>query len=461
LFVFGRDFEDLFTSRSRLHEMNVHQTCLANTDMLTGLANRRRFYSVLDRSAEEGAPCTVLLIDLDGFKQINDLHGHAVGDEVLREVAKRIAHQTAGSLCTARTGGDEFAVIVAGLLSDVNAGSYGGRIIEALGDPVVLETVTLLVGASIGVFNRGADPRELANRHVEQADYALFEAKQNGRNRVSVFRPEHEALIKRSSHVEQVVRNANLGDELKVVFQPIVDARTGNLNGFEALARWHSSTLGQVTPGEFIPIAERSDMIHAITSTVMKKALAQAREWPVQIQLKVNLSARDLCSRSSMNVLVTQLAESEITPSRLTFEVTETALGGSFEAIQSAVAMIKDAKIGLAVDDFGTGYSSLSYIHNLKPDLIKIDQSFVSRLGKDDGAEAIIETIIALCRGVGARCLAEGVETDQQMRILRSMGCDELQGFGIGRPMDAGDPALLGESFQYESETMKGGPFHI
>ena len=441
VFVFARDFEDLVTSRSRLSEMNAYQTHLANSDALTGLANRRRFYAVLDDAADEGRPCTVLVIDLDGFKQINDLYGHSLGDAVLREIGTRIARETLGSLCTARMGGDEFAVVLDVCLPDAHAQEYGNRIIAACNVPVVLETLTLSVGASIGIYNSGSPNGSTSGGHVERADYALFHAKQSGRNQVAIFRCEYEVQRKRGSHVEQVLRNARLDEELTVLFQPIVDADTRQLNGFEALARWNSPVLGQVAPAEFIPIAERSDLIHSVTRSVLHKALSQASDWPSHIKLKINLSARDL-SGLCMADLLEQMERSKVDPRRVTFEVTETALG-SLETILENVAMVKDRGISLAVDDFGVGYSSLSYIHQLKPDLIKIDRSFVSRLGKNDGAEAIIETIVALSRNVKARCLAEGVEEDAQIAALIGLGCDELQGFGIGRPMSGNAASTL------------------
>jgi diguanylate cyclase (GGDEF)-like protein len=433
VFVFARDFEDLVTSRSRLSEMNAYQTHLANTDALTSLSNRRRFYAVLDDVARNNKPCTVLVLDLDGFKQINDLHGHAMGDTVLREIGIRIGGETRGSLCTARTGGDEFAVVLDVCLPDQEAQDYGSRIIAACNAPVALETLTLSVGASIGIYNSTSSNESNSGRHVERADYALFHAKQSGRNQVAIFRSEYETQRKRGSHVEQVLRNARLDEELTVLFQPIVDADTLQLNGFEALARWNSPVLGHVAPAEFIPIAERSDLIHAVTRSVMDKALSQASVWPSHINLKINLSARDL-SQGCMADLLEQMENSKVDPRRITFEVTETAIG-SLETILETVAMVKERGISLAVDDFGVGYSSLSYIHRLKPDLIKIDRSFVSRLGKNDGAEAIIETIVAMSRNVKARCLAEGVEEEAQAAALIKLGCDELQGFGIGRPM--------------------------
>lgn len=441
VFVFARDFGDLATSRSRLSELNAYQTLLANTDALTGLANRRRFYAVLDDISHAGRPCTVLVIDLDGFKQINDLHGHLLGDAVLREIGTTIAGETLGSLCTARIGGDEFAVVLDTHLPEIDAKAYGNRIIAACNAPVILETLTLTVGASIGVYEDVGPKGSTSGRHVERADYALFHAKQNGRNQVAMFRSEHEVQRKRGSHVEQVLRNARLDEELTVLFQPIVDANTLELNGFEALARWNSPVLGEVAPAEFIPIAERSDLIHAVTRTVMAKALLQASNWPSSIKLKVNLSARDL-SWLCMTELLQQMDRSSVDPRRVTFEVTETALG-SLETIMETVAMVKNRGISLAVDDFGIGYSSLSYIHRLKPDLIKIDRSFVSRLGKNDGAEAIIETIVAMSRNVKAGCLAEGVEEDAQIDALIKLGCDELQGFGIARPMTGNATAAL------------------
>ena len=442
--VFARDFTHLVDSRAELRLLHARQIELANTDTLTGLDNRRRFYSSLSEKVATGEPFAVMLADLDGFKQINDVYGHTVGDVVLREIAGRIACASSKNLCTARLGGDEFAVLVSGNVSPQELLHIGQGIIEVCSLPVRMDNLVVALGASIGinVVSREELKAPVA-RHVERADYALFHVKQTGRGRVEIFTPEHEQRIRRASLIEQALRAADLNSELSVVYQPILISRTGMLEGFEALVRWTSPSLGPVSPGEFIPIAERSDLIHAITRVVLRTAFMEASLWPSHVRLKINLSARDLSSSEQMIALVSILRKAAIDPRRLTFEITETAISDNFDEVQAAVLMIRATGASIAVDDFGIGYSSLSIIHRLNPDLIKIDRSFIKRLGDGDGAAAMIKTIIEMCRNIGSRSLAEGVEEVTQVRELVALGCDELQGYVFSRPVDSGTAACI------------------
>lgn len=443
-FTFARDFTQLVDSRAELSRLHEQQTRLANTDTLTGLDNRRRFYSVLNETVAAGQPFAVMIVDLDGFKQINDVHGHMVGDDVLREIAARIACASEGSSCTARLGGDEFAILIGNNPSSQSLLQIGNAIVEGCSLPVRLDNLVVGVGASIGINIVPVDDLDApVTRHVERADYALFHVKQTGRGRIELFTLEHEQRVKRASLVEQTLRAADLERELSVAYQPIIVTKSQVVRGFEALARWTSPTLGSVSPGEFIPIAEHSDLIHSITRVVLRTALSEVSRWPADVRLKVNLSARDLSSSEQMLALLAILRNSRVAPQRLTFEITETALSDSVDAVQAAVTMIKATGAAVAVDDFGTGYSSLSVVHQLSPDVIKIDRSFITRLGGSDGATAMVKTIIEMCRNVGARSLAEGVEEAEQMEELKTLGCDELQGFLFSRPVDAGTAAEI------------------
>lgn len=433
--MFGRDFEEFVTSRNELAKMNLHYLEIANTDALTGLSNRRHFYDVLERTAASGTPFSVLIVDLDGFKQVNDLYGHPSGDLVLQEISHRIAEAYPVSICLARLGGDEFGILC-GTTNTELLKQRAELILSACAQPVVIDTLVVSVAASIGIdaaFPAGDGAH--ASRHVERADYALTRAKRNGKGRVELFAQDHEDRIKRDLTIERALRVPTLADEISVAFQPIVGGRAETLAGFEALARWDSSLLGPVAPGEFVPIAERSDLVHKLTKIVLKKALAEAATWPATVRIKINLSARDMISPLQMIEIVAAVRQSKVNPRRITFELTETAFESDLQAIEASIALIKRLGCSLAIDDFGTGYSSLNYIHRLKPNVIKIDRSFVVRLCEPESSESIVRTIVDLCRSVGARSLAEGVETEAQRKALSELGIEEMQGYLFSKPL--------------------------
>lgn len=434
LFVFSEDFEALVLSKNELRAIGFHQERLANTDSLTGLSNRRRFFVVFDDMMSHHARFALLSMDLDGFKQINDVHGHPVGDAVLVEIAERISDCVPEAHCVARVGGDEFCVVYPLRSVDELAG-VAERIVTACCKPIVLAHKTMAVGVSIGISEVDG-PTECATHGnpIERADYALSHVKQSGRGRYEIFAPRHEQSIRRRSAVEQALRAADLDAEIQLVFQPIVCSETFEIVGYEALARWHSPVLGEVSPAEFIPVAEQGETILALTRAVVAKALAEVAHWPERIRVKINLSARDIADHTQMLSILGLLERSGVAAIRVTFELTETAFSEDFDGISASLGLIRATGAGLAIDDFGIGYSSLSYVHRLDPDLIKIDRSFVQRLGQDCSTVSIIKTVVELCRNIGARSLAEGVETEAQRDTLIALGVEELQGYLFGRP---------------------------
>ena len=446
LFVFSEDFEALVLSKKELRAIGFHQERLANTDALTGLSNRRRFFAVFDEMMSDRGRFALLSMDLDGFKQINDVHGHPVGDAALVEIAGRISDCVPEAHCVARVGGDEFCVLYPLRSVDELAG-VAERIVTACSTPIVLAHKTMAVGVSIGISEVDA-PMECATHGnpIERADYALSHVKQSGRGRYEIFAPHHEQSIRRRSAVDQALRAADLDAEIQLVFQPIVCSETFEIVGYEALARWHSPVLGEVSPAEFIPVAEQGDTILPLTRAVVAKALAEAAHWPERIQVKINLSARDIADHAQMLWFLGFLERSGVAATRVTFELTETAFGGDLDGISASVGLIRATGARLAIDDFGIGYSSLSYVHRLDPDLIKIDRSFVQRLGQDRSAVSIIKTMVEMCRNIGARSLAEGVETEAQRDILIALGVEELQGYLFGRPGKV-DPTMMDEHF--------------
>ncbi|RLQ88166.1 putative bifunctional diguanylate cyclase/phosphodiesterase [Notoacmeibacter ruber] len=439
-YVFSRDFANLVESRAALDEMYVRQKRLASTDSLTQLDNRRSFNDKLEEAVQSGCAFTVLMMDLDGFKKLNDAHGHAVGDQVLRVVAERLAEASEGEgvLSISRMGGDEFAILLPQQGGSQKLIDYGERIIRQCAMPIYEGDLVVTVGASIGINEvTETDIDEKPSKHIERADFALFHAKQTGRGRVELYAPEHEDQIRRTAIVEQSLKSADLEEELHLVFQPVVDARNLQLIGFEVLVRWRSSHLGDVMPGEFIPVAERCGTIHAITRVVLRRALSEMQNWPEGLRLKVNLSIYDLSSSSQMLALLTIIERSGVSGQQLTFEITESAFSDQLDIILSALNMLRAIGSSIAIDDFGTGYSSLSSLHHFRPDLIKIDRSFVVRVSDPYDGRDMIKTIIQMCRNLGARSLAEGVENETQCRVLSDLGCDELQGYWLSRPVSA------------------------
>ncbi|MBN3857123.1 EAL domain-containing protein [Paraburkholderia sp. Ac-20340] len=420
---------------------------LANIDSLTGLPNRRAFFDALDQHFDgvqaSGQRLAVGMIDLDGFKSVNDIHGHSAGDQVLAEVAARLSASSAGATVLARLGGDEFGMIVAGDCSDGHLLHLGRRICDAFRLPVTLGESSVRLGATIGFSTYPHSSRDKSDL-FEAADYALYEGKRRARGSVTIFSEAHRNAIIRESQIAQALRSPELENELTVAFQPIYALDQSRTVGFEALARWHSATLGNVTPGEFIPAAERSGLITVVTLALFNKALACARHWPTHIGLSFNLSAHDFADERAMAGLAQRILESGIAPNRLDFEITETAMAQDFEQVRKAAAELRSLGCGLSVDDFGTGYSSLSYLCNLPLTRMKIDRTFVTGLREGTTAFTVVRTLLNLSRQMMLECVIEGVETASEMRTVSALGAMLIQGYYCARPMDASAiPAYL------------------
>ena len=430
------------TETERLSEDNLR---LANLDMLTDLPNRRRFFDDLyaqqDAARARRHNLGVGVLDLDGFKPINDLHGHAIGDRLLRSVAERLEEVAGGADITVyRIGGDEFAFLVAAPLSDGVLVGLGERIIVAISQPVSIGELVASVGCSIG-FATLSGPTEAPDQIYERADYALYHAKRNGRGQVVMFAQEHEQIIKTQRVVANTLRNADLDQELHLAFQPIVAVASGRTTAFECLARWRSPALGDVAPGTFIIVAEQSGMMTSLTPILLRKALAIAATWPDSVRMSFNLSAHDIASAERMRGLLAIIEASGFDPSRIDMELTETALACNFDLAFAHMMMLKAVGIRIALDDFGVGYSSISHIHALPLDKIKIDRSFVKGLGRDANSHKIVKSLLALCRDMGLECTVEGVETAAQLDDLTAMECALIQGFYFAKPMAADEIA--------------------
>lgn len=434
--VHANDFERLVLAKVDLGRANEANARLANTDPATGLPNRRHFLSALQRRVEERDAFAVAVVDLDGFKQINDLHGHLVGDEVLAEIGRRLVTQAPAGSSVARMGGDEFALLLREC-QPAEVMAVAQEMIDVCRAPISLDHVSAHVGASIGISIARNTEQEDGTTvdHYERADYALFHAKKRGRGRAEIYTPEHASITRNASVVEQALRRADLESEIDLVYQPIVRATDEVVVAFEALARWVSPRIGSVPPNVFIPIAESNELIHRLSRIIIAKALSDVVTWPDDILVKINLSVRDLTSPQQMVKLVTMLRNSPVDPRRITFEITETIFAEDGEVVSASIASLRGLGVAIAIDDFGVGYSNLGYVQRLSPDVIKIDKSFVARIVVDPDTISIVKTILDLCRNVGASSIAEGIETEAQAKLLRSIGCMEFQGYHFSRPI--------------------------
>lgn len=431
---FSRHFERSVRAAVDLVQLNTLNARMAASDALTGLPNRRQFFADLEQAGLGSEHFVVIVLDLDGFKPVNDVYGHHAGDEVLRQIAARFRALAPERCSIARLGGDEFGCLLEGVSTDTASG-IADRLLAACAEPVVTATFTAVVGASAGMCSStvAREPIQV----YERADYALFEAKRAGRGRAEAFNTAHEHSMCRDSTIAQQLCMANLDEELTTLFQPIVAAGGHAVTAFEVLVRWTSPCLGPVAPQEFIPIAERTDLIFKVTLRVLASALSQAQTWPAEVCLKVNLSVRDLMSREQTEALATLVRLSTVAPARVTFEITETILAESMDLIRANVDILRAQGCRIAIDDFGVGYSSLNYIHMLAPDIIKIDRCFITQSTTNDTTKRVIRSIVELARNVGAKSVAEGIETLAEAKLMAELGCDELQGYYFSRPISA------------------------
>ncbi|NTF59584.1 EAL domain-containing protein [Agrobacterium rhizogenes] len=442
LLVYYRDFTRMVEAQVRTEALSNENFRLANLDSLTALPNRRAFFSHLAEAFAEaqanGHRLAVGIVDLDGFKPVNDLYGHGIGDKLLYEVGQRLAGLCPQNVHLARLGGDEFALIVSKLSYDTELLALGDRLCLGLRQPFLLAEAAVQISGSIGF---AVYPEMAANVEnlFERADYALYHGKRTSRGNAVLFSSDHDAEIRRDARIEQALQMADLHEELSVVFQPIVDVRSHETIGFEALARWTSPIIGKVSPAQFIPVAERAGFINRVTRPLLEKALAAAVKWPAGIRLSFNLSAQDLTSPECLLHLISIIHGSCFDPKRLDLEITETAFTADFGQIQTAITTLKALGCGISLDDFGTGYSSLSRLHSLPLTKIKIDRSFVANLHEKPASYKIVKSLLALGRDMGLDCIIEGVETSEEMAALKELGGLIVQGYFYSPPIPEAD----------------------
>jgi diguanylate cyclase len=423
---------------------------IAAYDALSGLHNRRSFDLQLDehlaRIQRNDSQIALLLLDLDKFKPVNDLHGHKVGDELIRAVARRLRELVRGGDCVARVGGDEFAIIQSDIDKPRDAALLGQRILEALREPFVLGDVEANIGVSIGIALSPVDATERESL-VRMADTALYQAKSEGRNRFSFFERDMDRSMQMSRIVAEDLRAAIDNDELVLHYQPQMSADGLRVLGAEALVRWHHPVHGLIPPNDFIPIAEQRGLIMPLSQWVLRRACLDGLKWP-DLRIAVNISPIDFRNADFVANVTSILAETNFDPSRLELELTEGVVVEDADAAEQAMVELHSHGISLALDDFGTGYSSLIYLRRFAFDKIKIDRSFLEYMETTGESAILVHSVVHLGRALGLRVCAEGVETGEQHRFLQAVGCHELQGYFFSKPVPAAEfTAMLTEKY--------------
>ena len=422
---------------------------LAFSDPLTGLPNRTRFYDLLAVHAtsrrERDQSFSVLMIDLDRFKPINDTLGHAAGDLVLRKIADRMTSVVRKDDLVARLGGDEFAVLQLHTHESETAEELASRLVAAIGgQPFMLEGQAMYIGASVGVAcapNDGNDPEEL----LRNADLALYAAKADGKATFRRYNPALDERTRERRVLEAGLRRALVEGQLELYYQPLVDARSGRITSAEALVRWRHPERGLIPPSDFIELAEETGLIVPLGEWVLRTACAEAATWPDDISVAVNLSPSQFRAGSLAVVVGRTLEKAGLKPQRLELEITEGVLLTDETGTLQTLKELRKLGLRISMDDFGTGYSSLSYLRRFPFDKIKIDQSFVRQIPNDGESAAIVRAIITMGSCLGISITVEGVETPQQFKFSVVEGCDTIQGFHVSRPLPAGDFASFVE----------------
>ncbi|WP_291075116.1 EAL domain-containing protein [Hyphomonas sp.] len=443
---------ELISENERASGLAESNRFLALSDTLTGLPNRRRFFEQINlffERAPDGELPIVGLVDLDGFKPLNDVFGHSAGDAVLVETASRMkaaAARFGGTV--ARLGGDEFAYVLPWNTSRDDALKCSNDLVFAISNPVMLPSGdTSRVSASVGLSSRSFEVSS-AKDLLEQADFALFRAKESAVGSVVEFSSNHAASKRREVLVHQAFKNADLDREIHLVFQPIIDTRDGAIRRCEALARWDNPEIGMVPPSEFVPIAEKAGMTQEMTLAVFRKVIAQLKVWPETARIAVNLSAQDVNSRQCTDLLASMLIrQSPDLRKRICIEVTESSLLTDFKEVRNNLMKFRELGVKIALDDFGTGFSSLRYLQELEFDIVKIDRSFIASIDFKEKSFGLVRTISRLCRSLSIACVAEGVETREELDYVRSAGCHLVQGYYFSTPLTAEkmQPYLEGE----------------
>lgn len=443
LFDNYRDFTGLVASRQEMarkqeetQQLLDENHRLAWLDSLTGVPNRRSFQKALAKALEEaranGKTIAVARLNLDRFKAVNEIYGQIAGDRVLIEVAQRIDVARPFSSFLARLDSDNFALILTENASGPELERFGKRLCETIARPITLSPQSAHVTVSIGFAASG--PEDTPETLFDHADYAGWLAKREARGGTMVFSAIDAHDLRQIRRMEHLLHTADLDEEIYILLQPQFDIAIGETTGFEVLARWRSPIIGEVSPAEFIPMAERLGQIGKITQIVLRKALEVSESLPRRMRLSVNLSANDIGSAAAIDAVIAQV-EAAPCPSRVDFEITETAIMRDLYQAKEALSRLLGLGSRIALDDFGTGHSSLTHVQRLPLHRIKIDRSFVAEVTSDPTSRAIVKTMVDLCRNLGMSCVFEGIETEAQLEALVGLGGTVMQGYFFGRPM--------------------------
>jgi diguanylate cyclase (GGDEF)-like protein len=421
-------------------ELQARSQYLAYHDSLTGLGNRLLFKEQLEEALKDVSvtphPLAVLFLDLDGFKAVNDTLGHSVGDLLLKSIAAKLRDLLPSTDRVARLGGDEFAILQISSPQPTSSFSLAEQIIEVVGHPHNIEGHDVSVGASVGIAV--ACPGEMDTENfLKSADLAMYAAKSEGRATYRLFDPQMDAAVQTRRSMERDMRTALAQGGFSLCYQPLVNLQNKKVTAFEALMRWDHVERGAVPPSVFIPVAEEMGLIVQIGEWALRQACSQAVEWPDDIRVSVNLSPLQFSKGNLVSTVMSALASSGLSPSRLELEITESVLLEKTERNIAILNQLRRMGVRISMDDFGTGYSSIGYLRSFPFDKIKIDRSFVRDLMVDEGSLAIVRAIAGLGLSFGMTTTAEGVETEEQMRCLNLEGCIEVQGYLYSKPVPA------------------------
>ena len=432
----GSDLTEMRRSQAEVNR-------LAQYDSLTGLANRVQMQRTLEQAVIENmgktGECALFLLDLDRFKSVNDTMGHPAGDALLRLVSHRLQQVVGDRGRVGRLGGDEFKVVLPGLIDRVKLATLADAIIATLSQPYDIEGAKVVIGASVGIALCPQDG-VTTDALIRNADLALYAAKGEGRGVHRFYSPEMHADAEDRRQLEEDLRHALASDGLTIVYQPVISAATERVAGFEALLRWQHPTRGAISPTHFIPIAEDAGLITQIGEWVLRSACMDAAQWPASVRVAVNVSPIQFANPNFPTVVMNALASANLPPARLELEITESVFLNDDDSTEAMFAQLKGIGVRLALDDFGTGYSSLGYLKKAPFDKIKIDQSFVRGAAESRSRNsAIIKSIISLAEALDMDTTAEGVETHDELELVRMLGCSHIQGFIYGHGMAAED----------------------
>jgi diguanylate cyclase (GGDEF)-like protein len=457
----NRHMADVIRSRSVISRQielaeHAHQEAVvaATTDFLTGLPNRRAFVAALEEEIGRDScwgSFALAILDLDRFKAVNDTFGHGAGDALLKEVATRLIRAIGSRGLVARLGGDEFAVLLPGIETPAEAVFVGAHILREVNREMAFGGRSLAVSACCGFAFTERGGRASPSRVMADADLALYEAKDSTVGGVAVFEARMEAPRRRRLQIERALHVPDVASQFRLNFQPIVHLDSGRIIAHEALARWTTPDLGAVSPAEFVPIAEQLNLIDDINNCLMKKAFEEARQWPAAIRLSFNLSAIQLCTPGSAPVILDALKAASLAPARLQVEVTETALLADFETARSNLSALREAGVTIVLDDFGAGFASIGYLRELRFDQIKLDGALVTAAQDSVDGKRLLRAVIGLCDILGVMSVAEHVENEDLLFLLKDLGCSAGQGFWLHKPFPPERLAEIGRTLSHDS----------